>query len=188
MTTSTIIPAWLALMLLAGCGSWTVPRARTALEHTAEAVQETDDLTAPLHQAAVDRAEDLAQAGGSFAEFDAILEPWRRFTMQLDTLRGALRSAELAVDAWERGAAGGKDGWLSAVGCVLAALENVARTLESVEAIDQLPDALRMALDYIGPRARRTCAGPPNEPNPNEPAESIVDPFPDGSGDEGSEP
>jgi hypothetical protein len=174
MTVSSIIPAWLALLLLSGCGGWSVSKARSALQHTAEAVQAVDDTTSPLHAAAVDRAEQAARNGANRAEFEAIVEPWWRLTMQLDTVRSALRAAELGVDAWERGDAGGRDNWLSAVGCILAALEDLARMLESTEAIDALPQPLRTALDFIGPKARRQCA------QPVQTTESPIDPFQEG--------
>lgn len=138
-TPATHLAALFVAMLLASCASAQDPLRRT-LAASAIGLREADAITAEAYTAAAARALQGAEDLGEYRE---IMRPWDGAEQALRLTRGALLTAEAALDAWE---AGGRERWPEVAACALSAVAELVATLDGlgVDAPAELRDAVAL--------------------------------------------
>jgi hypothetical protein len=151
----TKILAWvLFASLTVGCGGWTVSKARTAIDLSAEGVQLTDQVGATLYRERLDDLEAQIESGDLTREqYDQAVLPFHRATEAVVGARESLRVAQAAVDAWQL--RGDESTWLEVSPCLFAAIAHLKDLWEEVGLPS--PGPLLDAIDIFTRRSRGQC-------------------------------
>jgi len=148
------ISAIILALSMAGCGGWSVSKARRALDLSARAVNATDSAVAAGYEALNDDLQRRIDSGTiTVAQFDEERAPWQLATQAVESVRLVVRSTEHAVDVWER--LDDDAEFLTAVPCMFLALKELRDAMEVVGV--QLPQMLD-ALDFVSEYIEGTCA------------------------------
>jgi hypothetical protein len=137
---------FLALPLMWGCGG-PPSAAQDLLGTTARVVREIDHAYEPMFVEARTRARERSS---TVAELHAAREPWDLGEAALRAADRALRTAQLAIDAWRAGDEG--VGWYASVPCLLSAVDSLRLTMQGLGV--PIPEAIGslvvMASEWVG--------------------------------------
>lgn len=93
-------------------------------------------------------ADEAREHTASWAEYDAMLQPWNDAELGLRTAYAALVTAQFGLDAWR---AGDAHGWQAAAPCLVEAVDRLRRLLEAAGLwLEPLTQALVLLSGFSG--------------------------------------
>jgi hypothetical protein len=119
-----------ALVVLAGCGGWSVSTAQRSLEFGAEFTQESDEQLAPIVEQATTRCDSETETREDFV---LCIEPYQPIRAGVALTRHSLRLGQAIVDAWRTGENEGESAWLPIAACIGHGLGQIAAAIRSLD-------------------------------------------------------